>query len=109
MTAPTEEQSIQRDLATAATLVHSAREALANGQAADLSDLERRIDGTCRALAGLPRDRARHFEAPLTALIDELDKLSSLLTERHQALEGELDGLGQRRRAVAAYGKAEGR
>ena len=109
MTGAQPEPNIGRDLASASTLVHTARESLAKGGEIALADLEARIERTCHALAKLPRPRARAFEAPLIALIDELEKLSQSLTERHRSLKGEMDGLGQRRLAVRAYAKAEGR
>lgn len=107
MSAMATEPEIRRDLADASSLVLAARDTLARGETVALADLEERIARSCRALAGLPRQRARGFEAPLIALIDELEKLSLSLGERYQALKGEMDSLGRRRRAATAYARTD--
>jgi hypothetical protein len=103
VTAMVGEPEIRRELADASSLVHAARDSLARGEAVALAGLEERVASSCRALAGLPRARARSFEAPLIALIDELEKLSRSLSERHQTLKSEMESLGRRRRAATAY------
>lgn len=105
MTAIATEAEIRRDLADVSSLVHAAGDILARGEPIALTDLEERVARSCQALASLPRTRARAFEAPLVVLIDEIEKLSKSLNERHQSLKNEIDSLGRRRRAATAYAK----
>ncbi len=89
-------------------MVAAARSLVAAGHLVDLTTLERNTADLCAAINGLSAEDGREVRPLLISLIDDLDKLADALKERQAELKGELEDLGARQRATAAYGRGTG-
>ncbi|WP_404384857.1 hypothetical protein [Caenispirillum salinarum] len=98
--------SIRLELDKAASVVATAARLSAQGRTVDLSALEGKVAGACRAIAGLPREEARTLLPTLDALLAALDALEGdLKTHFAAGLGGATSGGAAAPRAAAAYGR----
>jgi len=99
---------ISADIARLASLLNAAASEAEAGALIDLTTLDRRVDGVCRATLGLPAPEARGLAVELEALLHALTRADHAMRTRHEALraatEGRMDPHTARTRARAAYG-----
>ncbi|EKV26684.1 hypothetical protein C882_2193 [Caenispirillum salinarum AK4] len=98
--------SIRLELDKAASVVATAARLSAQGRTVDLSALEGKVAGACRAIADLPREEACTLLPTLDALLTALDALEGdLKTHFAAGLGGATSGGAAAPRAAAAYGR----
>lgn len=89
--------------------MQGARRALQAGEAVDLAPVEEDIRAVCADIAEMPETERRAFRRPLVGLMSELDDLGQLLRRGLEEVGRQLGDTGQRRQALAAYGKSGNR
>lgn len=83
--------------------IAAARALVSDGNLVDLGGIERQAEELCQSIRKLPQDEARRALPPLTAALDELDRLTGDLTAQHRELSEALGRLADHDRASAAY------
>jgi hypothetical protein len=102
--------SIRLELDKAASVVATAGRLSAQGRTVDLTALEAKVAGACRAIGTLPRDEARTLLPTLEALLSGLDALEGELKTHFAAGMGAASsGTAAPPRAAAAYGRHQPR
>lgn len=96
---------MKRRIEAAANVVNEARRAVERGNAVDLSGIEREVEKICAGLVEVPSGAGAGLTPALVALVDDLDKLTQVLSQAHADLAKEVAALGARRRASKAYGQ----
>jgi len=107
MSHSTETTKLVRRLQAASTVVSEARAAVERGHLVDLAGLDREVDGICKGLTGIDPKESESLKTALIALASDLDHLTAALSEAHKKLTKDLGELGNRQRAVKAYGQHE--
>lgn len=88
--------------------MQAARQSLLSGEAVDLAPVEQEIQGLCGEIGALPEAERQAFRRPLVGLIGELEELGGLLRKGLEEVGRQLGESGQRRQALAAYGRGGG-
>lgn len=78
------------------------------GDPVELAPLESEIAGICTDIQALPQGHREAFRRPLVGLMSDLDDLAAQLRAGLERLGRQIGETGQRRQAVAAYGKPGG-
>src|SRR5690606_10198586 len=96
--------TIQSQLLDTAGFVGTARTLLGEGKSVDLDSLEPRVATVCDDIAKLPPAERSDLKTALLALRDGLGGLADDVRSQQPALARELQSVGVRRHATAAYG-----
>ena len=107
MSHTTQTTNLVRRLQAASTVVSEARAAVERGDLVDLAGLDREVDGICKGLTGVDPEESESLKTALIALASDLDHLTTALSGAHKKLAKDLGELGNRQRAVKAYGSRE--
>ena len=103
----TQTTKLVRRLQAASTVVAEAKAAVERGDLVDLAGLDREVDGICKGLTGVNPEDSESLRSALIALASDLDHLTSALSGAHKKLTKDLGELGNRQRAVKAYGSRD--
>ena len=96
-------ETLTRELSGVSAIIAAARGLVNDGQAVNLQPLEAEMRRLCAAIESVPRAEAQNLEPRLLALIDELDRLFTVISCKRDALKSEFNDLTLRDRAVSAY------
>jgi hypothetical protein len=99
----THTETLTRELTGISAIIAAARGMVKDGKAVNLQPLEAEMRRLCASIEVVPRADARNLEPRLLAVIDELDKLFSAITNKRDSLKNELQDISLRDRAVTAY------
>ncbi len=99
----TDISQVEHQLQEAAVAVDAAGTLIGQGQIIDLIGLERHVDQICTAIAKLSPANCAGLKPALIMLIDDLNSLTRKLSDQHEYVAGQLQGLSSRRKAAAAY------
>lgn len=97
---------IKAALDATTTELDATRRKLRVGHPFDITDLGSRVETICTAIGNLPVEERRGFEAPIVSLIDELNKLTEMLTRYRDGLAKGLRSIAQGAQASKAYQQA---
>ena len=100
----TEVAKVEDQLQEATVAVGAAGTLIGQGQVVDLIGLERHVDQICANIAGLSPDKCASLKPGLILLIDGLNNLTRQLSDQHQNVASQLQGLSSHRKASSAYG-----
>lgn len=93
---------IMDEVKKVSSLIDTARRLLADQKVVDLAALQGKVETLCAAIKSAPPKQRRNLEAPLGAIIEELDLLATELTEQHEKVTSQIE-LSVRRQATKAY------
>lgn len=99
---------VSKRLKDITTQITSAQGIVQKGKSVNLEGLEKIVNGICEDIRALPDDDQQECKNALVTLIDEFDRLSTILESQHASLQGDIKELSERGRAVSAYGTADG-
>jgi len=103
----TQTTNLVHRLQSASIVVAEARLAVERGDLVDLAGLDREVDGICKGLTGVNPEESESLKTALIALASDLDHLTAALSGAHKKLTKDLGELGNRQRAVKAYGSRD--
>lgn len=86
--------------------LNASMSALENGGSIDMASLDNKVRYFCQTVTGLAPEEAKKYQEKMQAIITHLSELVTKLTERKEAVNGEIDMVDQRHRARMAYGNS---
>ncbi len=95
---------VETQLQEATVAVDAAGTLIGQGQIIDLIGLERHVDRICAAIAELSPANCAGLKPTLIMLIDGLNSLTRKISDQHENVAGQLQGLSSHRKATTAYG-----
>ena len=99
----TDISQVEHQLQEAAVAVDAAGTLIGQGQIIDLIGLERHVDQICTDIARLSPAICAGLKPALIMLIDGLNGLTRKLSDQHQNVADQLQGLSSHRKASSAY------
>lgn len=99
----TDVTEVEDQLQEATVAVDAAGTLIGQGQTIDLIGLERHVDQICATITELPPARCASLKPGLIMLIDGLNSLTRKLSDQHENIAGQLQGLSSHRKASSAY------
>lgn len=101
------QNKIAHDLKHLTNRVVAARAAVRRGEVVQVSALQDETSRLCATVDELPAAGARDHRTLVIALLEEVDALTAALRAALDILREQLNGSGDRRRAMKAYGQPE--
>jgi len=100
----TDISKVEDQLQEATVAVDAAGTLIGQDQVVDLIGLERHVDQICANIAELSPAKCASLKPRLIMLIDGLNNLTRRLSDQHENVAGQLQGLTSHRKASSAYG-----
>lgn len=76
-----------------------------SGRPVNVVPMERVVMEFCGIIQKMPRDEAQLYEEPLHVMVEGLEALETLLTQKRDVLKGQVQTLNTTQQAQAAYKK----